>query len=77
MACSLSARIRSTLASTASPVRESVEKVGGFKRDTTTLVMQAQLPTGMRRHDDVVRTSIASASRAGDEPVPAVDRNRA
>jgi len=52
-------------------------QVGGFKRDTTTLVMKAQLPSGMRRHDDVVRTSIASASRAGDEPVPAVDRNRA
>ena len=47
-------------------------QVGGFKRDTTTLVMQARLPPGMRRHDDVVRTSIASASRAGDEPVPAV-----
>ena len=48
-------------------------RVGGFKRDTTTLVMQAHLPPGLRRHNGVVRASIATATRAGDEPVPATD----
>ncbi len=50
-----------------------VRAVGGFKRDTTTLVMQATLPPGLRYHDGVVQTSIATATRATDEPVPAAD----
>lgn len=52
---------------------DAVREVGGLKRDTTTLVMQAALPPGLRYHGDVVRTSIATASRAADEPVPAAD----
>lgn len=48
-------------------------RVGGFKRDTTTLVMLAQLPRGIRHCNEVVRTSIASANRASDEPVPIAD----
>jgi len=50
-----------------------VQKVGGFRRDTTTLVMQAYLPPGLRLHDGIVRASFADASRAGDEPVPFTD----
>ena len=43
----------------------------GFTRDTTTLVMQAILRPGLRRHAGVVRASVAAATRAaGDEPVP-------
>ena len=47
--------------------------VSGLKRDTTTLVMQATLAPGPRLHDGVVPVSIASATRAGDEAVPATD----
>ena len=50
-----------------------VQKVGGFRRDTTTLVMQARLSPGLGLHDGVVRASIADAARAGDEPVPFTD----
>jgi GNAT superfamily N-acetyltransferase len=52
---------------------DEVREVGGLKRDTTTLVMQATLPPGLRHHDRVVRTSIAAATHATDEPVPAAD----
>jgi len=49
---------------------DDVRSVAGLKRDTTTLVMQATLQAGLRRHDGVVRASIAAATRAaGDEPV--------
>ena len=48
-------------------------EVSGMRRDTTTLVMRATLPRGLRQHDSVVRTSIATATRATDEAVPAVD----
>jgi GNAT superfamily N-acetyltransferase len=48
-------------------------KVGGLKRDTTTLVMHTTVPSGFRLHDSVVPTSIAVATRATDEPVPAAD----
>jgi hypothetical protein len=44
--------------------------VDGFKRDTTTLVMQATLRPGLSLHDRVVRASLAAAIRAGDEPGP-------
>ncbi len=53
---------------------DDVREVGGLERDTTTLVMRATLQTGLRRHDGVVRASIAAATRAaGDEPVPISD----
>ena len=52
---------------------DAVQLVGGFRRDTTTLVMQARLSPGLRLHDGVVRASIADAARAGDEPVPFTD----
>jgi len=45
--------------------------VDGLVRDTTTLVRQTPLASGLRRHEGVVRTSVLSAARAGDEPVPA------
>ncbi len=50
-----------------------VRAVGGFKRDTTTLVTQATLSPRLRHHDGVVQTSIATATRATDEAVPAAD----
>ena len=52
---------------------DAVLEVGDLKRDTTTLVMQVALPPGLRDHHGVVRTSIATASRATDEPIPAAD----
>lgn len=52
---------------------DDVREVGALKRDTTTLVMQATVPPGLRLHDGVVRTSIAAATRATDEPVSATD----
>jgi len=52
---------------------DDVREVGGLKRDTTTLVMQATVPPGLRLHDGVVRTSIVAATRATDEPIPAAD----
>ena len=42
-------------------------KIGGLQRDTTTLVMHATLSSGRQLQDGVVRTSIATATRAGDE----------
>jgi len=50
-----------------------VRAVGRLRRDTTTLVMQATLPKGLRLHDGVAPASIAAATRATDEPVPAAD----
>jgi len=52
---------------------DDVDRVGGLRRDTTTLVMQAHLSPGLRLHDGVVRASIAEAACAGDEPVPFTD----
>jgi GNAT superfamily N-acetyltransferase len=53
---------------------DDVREVGEFKRDTTTLVMQATLSPGLQAHDGVVQTSIAAATRAaGDEAVPVSD----
>jgi len=50
---------------------DCVHRVGGLTRDTTTLVMQANLIGGLRSHQDVVRASIAAATlAAGDEEVP-------
>lgn len=47
--------------------------VDGLVRDTTTLVMHAALDSDLRSHDDVVKTSIETATRASDEPVPAAE----
>jgi GNAT superfamily N-acetyltransferase len=53
---------------------DRVREVGEFKRDTTTLVMHTALSHGFQAHDGVVRTSIATATRAaGDEAVPVSD----
>lgn len=52
---------------------DKVGAMGALKRDTTTLVMRAALPARLQRDDRVVRTSIETANRAGDEPVPLAD----
>jgi ribosomal protein S18 acetylase RimI-like enzyme len=52
---------------------DDVYRLAGFRRDTTTLVMQADLRAGLQRHDGVVSTSIPVATRAGDESVPVAD----
>jgi hypothetical protein len=53
---------------------DRVPEVGGFKRDTTTLVMKATLASPLRSDDRVVCTSIAAATRAADDaPVPAAE----
>jgi GNAT superfamily N-acetyltransferase len=53
---------------------DHVPEVGGFKRDTTTLVMEATLASPLRPDDRVVCTSIAAAARAADDaPVPAAE----
>jgi GNAT superfamily N-acetyltransferase len=50
-----------------------VDELNGFRRDTTTLVMEAAL--GTRRDVDarIVRTSVATATRSTDEPVPVAE----
>lgn len=48
-------------------------EISGLKRDTTTLVMHATLSPTRQLHDGVVRTSIATAMRASDEPVRRTD----
>ena len=51
---------------------DRAQEVPGLERDTTTLVMQAVLPPGLRAHDDVVEASLAAIVRlANEEPVPA------
>jgi ribosomal protein S18 acetylase RimI-like enzyme len=47
-----------------------VDRVVGFRRDTTTLIMQAPLDKGRAVDPRIVRTSVATATRAADEPVP-------
>ncbi len=42
----------------------------GFARDTTTLVMTAALPAGLRTAPDVVPVSLAATAELGEEPVP-------
>jgi ribosomal protein S18 acetylase RimI-like enzyme len=50
---------------------DTLRDLAGFTRDTTTLVMQATVRPGLRRHAGVVRASVAAATRAaGDGPVP-------
>ena len=50
--------------------------VGGMRRDATTLAMRLTLPQPSSEPDGVVRTSVAAAGQAGDEPVPARDLPR-
>jgi ribosomal protein S18 acetylase RimI-like enzyme len=45
----------------------------GMRRDATTLVMAAPIPAGLPADPGVVRTSLDSVVRAGDEPVPVAD----
>ena len=52
---------------------DDVHAVGVLKRDTTTLVMEASLARAFRPHRGVVRTSIATATRATDAPVPTAE----
>lgn len=52
---------------------DEVRDVGKLTRDTTTLVMRASLPDEPRTQDRVLRTSIATATRASDEPVRVAD----
>ena len=49
-----------------------VSPVAGMTRDTATLVMHRDLAPG-RQHPRVVRTSVATAAAATDEPVPVAD----
>jgi ribosomal protein S18 acetylase RimI-like enzyme len=51
---------------------DEVSAVRGLQRDTTTLVMELTLAKAPSRPEGFVRTSVAAATRAGDEPVPAV-----
>lgn len=46
---------------------DTAGSLGELKRDTTTLVMHATLPAGLRRHDDVVPASIAAVARFDDD----------
>ena len=48
-------------------------EISGLQRDTTTLVMHPTLSSGRQLQEGVVRTSIATATRAGDEPVRCPD----
>jgi ribosomal protein S18 acetylase RimI-like enzyme len=58
-------------------VGDDVREVDGMERDTTTLVMQAEVPRGLPRHDGVVRTSLATLMQvASDIPVPTADLGR-
>lgn len=53
-----------------------LDELDGMKLESATLVMRLplpQLPQALREHDGVVRTSVAAAARASDEPVPADD----
>ncbi|HEY3752760.1 MAG TPA: GNAT family N-acetyltransferase [Pseudonocardiaceae bacterium] len=47
-----------------------VSAIPGMRRDETTLVMTAPIPAGLPSDHGVVSTSLDSALRAGDEPVP-------
>lgn len=47
--------------------------IPGMRRDETTLVMTAPIPAGLPTDAGVVRTSLDSALRAGDDPVPVAE----
>jgi GNAT superfamily N-acetyltransferase len=48
---------------------DALTAVGTLKRDTTTLVMHAELRDDLRSHPGVVPTAVDPASQVGDEPV--------
>jgi GNAT superfamily N-acetyltransferase len=51
---------------------DRMPEVGALTRDTTTLVMHADIPGGLRPHEGVVETSIATLELVDcDPPVPA------
>lgn len=50
---------------------DPVDTVDGLTRDTTTLVMKLTLGSRHRHHRGVIRTSVAAATRASEEPVAA------
>lgn len=50
---------------------DGVPDVPGFRRDVTTLVMQATVPAGLPLHEGVVRTSVSAASLGEDPPMTA------
>jgi GNAT superfamily N-acetyltransferase len=61
--------LRSTVTDLQAPGRP--REIRGLSRDTTTLVTRANLPRNLRSHEGVRRTSLETATRAGDgEPVP-------
>jgi ribosomal protein S18 acetylase RimI-like enzyme len=47
--------------------------IPGMRRDETNLVMTAPIPPGLRTDHGVVRTSLDSAVRASDDPVPVAE----
>jgi GNAT superfamily N-acetyltransferase len=49
---------------------DSVAAVEGMTRDTTTLVMTLDVPAGLPADPAVVRTTVTTAERATEEPVP-------
>ncbi len=49
---------------------DELRAIPGMRRDETTLVMTTPIPAGLPSDHGVVRTSLDSALRAGDEPVP-------
>ena len=52
---------------------DTVQVVDGLVRDTTTLVMHAPVPSGLRSHGSVVPASIAAIARIGEEPLAEAD----
>ncbi len=53
---------------------DAVREIEGMTRDTTTLVMEATVPSGLQSHDQVVSASLAALTRiANDELVPVAD----
>jgi GNAT superfamily N-acetyltransferase len=52
---------------------DALDVVGSLERDTTTLVMHADLRADLRTSAAVVRTSAAAANVVGDEPLVAAD----
>ena len=62
-------RSRATSFAAADAIRELTD----FKRDTTTLVMEAKRLSRFRTSSDVRLACVDAASRAGDEPVPVSD----
>ena len=51
---------------------DTIHEIDGLKRDTTTLVMETNSLMSFRTSTSARPASIATAARAGDEPVPAI-----